>query len=63
MSYRNDDGSSILGCLVGLYLIISQIMSVIFFIEYCRTDSIVEIIFIDAILSEIKGLLWILFIW
>lgn len=38
-------------------------MSVIFFIEYCRTDSIVEIIFIDAILSEIKGLLWILFIW
>lgn len=63
MSYRNDDGSSTLGCLVGLYLIISQIMSVIFFIEYCRTDSIVEIIFIDAILSEIKGLLWILFIW
>lgn len=63
MSYRNDDGSSTLGCLVGLYLIISQIMSVIFFIEYCRTDSIVEIIFIDVILSEIKGLLWILFIW
>lgn len=24
MSYRNEDGSSILGCLVGLYFIISQ---------------------------------------
>lgn len=46
-----------------LYLIISQIATIVFFIGYCRTDSILEIIFIDSILSEIKGLLWIFFIW
>ena len=45
------------------YFIVSQIMTLVFFIQYCRTDSIVEIIFIDSVLSEIKGLLWIFFIW
>ena len=63
MSGRNDEGSGFLGCLFSLYAIVSQIMSIVFFIEYCRTDSILEIIFFDAILSEIKGILWILFIW
>jgi hypothetical protein len=55
--------SNVLGCLLYLYGIISQIMTIVFFIEYCRKDSIVEIIFLDVILSEIKGLLWIFFIW
>lgn len=55
--------SGVLGCLMYLYLIISQIATIVFFIGYCRTDSILEIIFIDSILSEIKGLLWIFFIW
>ncbi len=53
-----------LGCLGYIYFAISQIATIIFFIGYCRSpDSIVEIIFIDVILSELKGLLWIFFIW
>lgn len=54
---------NILGFLYAIYLIMSQIMSVVFFIQYCRTDSLLEIIFIDSFLSEFKGLLWIIFIW
>jgi len=55
--------SGVWGCLMSLYLLVSQIATVVFFIGYCRTDSILEIIFIDSFLSEIKGLLWIFFIW
>lgn len=60
------DKNSILGTIVGiliwLYGIISQIMALVFFIRYCKTDSIMEILFIDSWLSEIKGLLWVFFI-
>ena len=59
-----DLGQTILGILLWLYGIMSQIMAMVFFIGYCRSDdSILEIIFIDTLLSEIKGLLWIIFIW
>ena len=54
---------NILGFLYAIYLILSQIMTVVFFIQYFRTDSLLEIIFIDSFLSEFKGLLWIIFIW
>lgn len=54
---------NILGFLYAIYLIMSQIMTVVFFIQYCRTDLLLEIIFIDSFLSEFKGLLWIIFIW
>lgn len=60
----NDSSSSIIGFLLGVYFLVSQIMSLVFFIGYCKSDdSILEIIFIDSVLSEIKGLLWIFFIW
>jgi hypothetical protein len=55
--------SGVFGCVMSLYLLVSQIATIVFFIGYCRTDSIFEIIFIDSFLSEIKGLLWIFFIW
>lgn len=32
---------NILGFLYAIYLIMSQIMTVVFFIQYCRTDSII----------------------
>lgn len=48
---------------MGLYVIVSQIMTLVFFVRYCRTDSLFEIIFFDSWLSELKGLLWIFFIW
>lgn len=61
---NNDTSSAILGFLLWAYIIVSQIMTLVFFIDYCRAgDSLLEIIFIDTILSEIKGLLWIFFIW
>lgn len=61
---RDDTLSGILGFLLWGYGIVSQIMSLVFFIQYCKSDdSILEIIFIDSVLSEIKGLLWIFFIW
>lgn len=59
----DSDSNSILGCLGTIYAVISQIMTLIFFIGYCKTDSLLEIIFIDTWLSELKGLLWIFFIW
>lgn len=49
--------------LFAIYTIIGEIMAVVFFIDYCRIDSILEIIFIDTWWSEIKGLLWIFYIW
>lgn len=55
---------TIMGILFWLYGIVSQIMAIVFFIGYCRTDdSLLKIILLDPILSEIKGLLWIIFIW
>lgn len=61
---NNDTSSAIVGFLLWAYFIVSQIITLVFFIDYCRAgDSLFEIIFIDKILSEIKGLLWIFFIW
>ena len=61
---NNDSMSAIGGFLMWAYFIVSQIMTLVFFIDYCRAgDSLLEIIFIDSILSEIKGLFWIFFIW
>lgn len=58
-----DLSSTIVVVLLWLYGIISQVMALVFFIKYCKTDSIPEIIFLDTWISEIKGLLWIFFIW
>ena len=59
-----DFWSKVGGFLLWIYIIVSQIMTVVFFIQYCRTDdSLLKIILIDPILSELKGILWIFFIW
>lgn len=55
--------SILLGLLAWAYGITSQIMALVFFVQYCKTDPLLEIIFIDLWFSEIKGLLWIFFIW
>ena len=52
-----------IGLIMGIYGIISQIMSFVFFVQFCRTDSFLEILFIDTWLSELKGLFWIFLIW
>ncbi|MGN1214069.1 MAG: hypothetical protein ACI4TR_04160 [Bacteroidaceae bacterium] len=53
---------NILNFLAMAYLTISQIMALVFFVRYCKTDSLLSIIFIDPFLAELKGLLWIFFI-
>lgn len=55
---------NVFGVITWLYGIMTQIMALVFFIEYCRSDdSLLEIIFLDIILSELKGIFWIFFIW
>lgn len=63
MMETKDYFSGILGFVMWLYFIVSQIMTLVFFVQYCRKDSFIEIILIDGVLSEVKGLLWIFFIW
>ncbi len=52
----------IIGILIWIYGIISQIMTFVFFVQFCKTDSLLQILFIDTWLSELKGLFWIFFI-
>lgn len=50
--------------LVGVYLLISQVMSVVFFIDICKTwDSILGIILLGPLVAEFKGIFWIFTIW
>lgn len=45
------------------YLIISQIMTLVYFIDFCKEwDNILKIIFIAPFLAELKGLFWIFLI-
>ena len=47
-----------------IYFILSQIFSIIFFVDICKEwDSWVAIIFVGPIWAEIKGLLWIISVW
>ena len=52
----------LIGTIIWIYGIISQIMTFVFFVGFCKTDSFLQILFVDTWLSEIKGLLWIFFI-
>lgn len=50
--------------IIYLYLFISQIMSIVFFIDICKEwDSTIGIILGGVFVAEIKGFLWIFFIW
>ena len=58
-----DITGTIIGLLMWAYGLASQIMALVFFIDFCKTDSFLKILFIDSWLAEIKGILWIFFIW
>ena len=58
-----DITGTIIGLLMWAYGLVSQIMALVFFIDFCKTDSFLKILFIDSWLAEIKGILWIFFIW
>jgi len=49
--------------LLMIYIVVSQIMSLVFFIDICKEwDNLFAIIFAGPIVAELKGLLWIFFI-
>ena len=45
-----------------LYIVISQIMTVVFWWEMMLEDNVIATIFIDPFIAEIKGVLWPFFI-
>lgn len=60
---ENNSSSTVLSFVIGIYMLISQIMTLVFFVDYCKADdSLLKIILVDPILAELKGLLWIFFI-
>ena len=60
---ENNSSSAVLSFVIGIYMLISQIMTLVFFVDYCKADdSLLKIILVDPILAEPKGLLWIFFI-
>ena len=51
------------GILLGIYGLISQIFSIIYFIDICKEwDSLLAIILVGPFVAEFKGLLWIFFL-
>ena len=52
----------ILYVVLWLYIVISQIMTVVFWWEMMLEDNIIATIFIDPFIAEIKGILWPFFI-
>lgn len=48
--------------IVYLYLLISQIMTFIFWLDMMLEHNIIAVIFIDPFIAELKGLLWPFFI-
>lgn len=60
---ENNSSSAVLSFVIGIYMLVSQIMTLVFFVDYCKADdSLLKIILVDPILAELKGLLWIFFI-
>lgn len=60
---ENNSSSAVLSFVIGIYMLISQIMTLVFFVDYCKADdSLLKIILVDPILAELKGLLWVFFI-
>ena len=39
MSENNNSGANFLGLLMWIYGIVSQIMAIVFFVQYCRKDD------------------------
>lgn len=61
MSNYNGTGIAII---IGyIYLLISQIFALYFWWEWSQDHNFFSSLFIGPIVGEIKGLLWIFFIW
>jgi hypothetical protein len=58
----NETGSNILAFLIGIYLVISQIMTLYFWWIWTQDHGFWSSILIGPLVGEFKGLLWIFFI-
>jgi 6-phosphogluconate dehydrogenase len=63
MSKASEIGSNVFGVVAGLYFFVSQIMSVYFWWQYAKVDNFLITITLDVFIAELKGFLWIFFIW
>lgn len=62
MEKENSTLSTIVGGLLGLYALSTQIMAVYFWWKLMKEDSFIMAIFIDPFIAEFKGILWPFFI-
>ena len=58
-----NSGSNLTSVLLTIYIIISQFATLYFWWDWAQHHSFLSTIFIGPFVSEIKGLLWIFFIW
>ena len=63
MSSENSNKQSFFGFLLWAYGIVSQIMALYYWIQYVKEDNFFIAITLDVLLAELKGLLWIFFVW
>lgn len=60
---NNDSGAGVLTIILYVYLTISQIMAVYFWWLYAQDHGFWSSLLIGPFYGELKGLLWIFFIW
>jgi hypothetical protein len=60
---KNDNGSNVLSIIGVIYLIISQIMTCYFWWQWAQGHGFWSSMLIGPLVGELKGLLWIFFIW
>jgi len=53
----------LISVLITVYFIISQFATLYFWWEWAHHHSFLSTVFLGPVVSEIKGLLWIFFIW
>lgn len=61
-SKTKDTVQVIVGLVIQLYILVSQIMALIFLWKMIKEDSFVMAMFIDPFIAELKGILWPFFI-
>jgi len=60
---NNDSGSGFFMILYYIYMVVSQIFTLYFWWQWAQDHGFWNSILIGPIVGEIKGLLWIFFIW
>ena len=58
-----ENNSNVGSILLMIYFIISQVATLYFWWEWAQHHSFLSTLFIGPFVSELKGILWIFFIW